>query len=267
VLGITPHLEGEEMDTSAPGFFGGDRVDIDLPKTQQQLLEALAATGKPIVLVLLNGSAIAVNWAQEHAAAILEAWYPGEEGGTAIADVLAGDYNPAGRLPVTFYKSVADLPPFQDYSMRGRTYRYFRGEPLYGFGYGLSYSQFRYSDLRASGAGEATNVQVTVQNTSNRDGDEVVELYLTAPSNVDGAPLRSLQAFQRVHLKAGQSQPVTFALTPRQFTLVDADGKRMSEPGDWTISVGSQQPDAAAVQAGKVMQTHTTISGPRREID
>jgi beta-glucosidase len=266
VLGITPHLEGEEMDTSAPGFFGGDRVDIDLPKTQQQLLEALAATGKPIVLVLLNGSAIAVNWAQEHAAAILEAWYPGEEGGTAIADVLAGDYNPAGRLPVTFYKSVADLPPFQDYSMRGRTYRYFRGEPLYGFGYGLSYSQFRYSDLHASGGAE-TNVEVTVQNTSSRDGDEVVELYLTAPSNVDGAPLRSLQGFQRVHLKGGQSQPVTFALTSRQFTVVDADGKRMSEPGDWAISVGSQQPDPAALQDGRAMQTHTTISGPRREID
>jgi beta-glucosidase len=189
VVGISPGLEGEEMDTSAPGFFGGDRVDIDLPRTQQQMLEALATTGKPIVVVLMNGSAIAVNWAQEHAAAILEAWYPGEEGGTAVADVLFGDYNPAGRLPVTFYKGVAQLPPFQDYRMRGRTYRYFQGDPLYGFGYGLSYSRFRYSDLRLSapdiGTSGQLTAQVTVQNTSNRAGDEVVELYLTAPDNVE----------------------------------------------------------------------------------
>src|SRR5262249_1627847 len=152
VLGLSSQLEGEEMTVREPGFLGGDRTDIGLPARQQKLLEAVVATGKPVVLVLLNGSALAVNWASEHVPAILEAWYPGEEGGAAIADVLFGDYNPGGRLPVTFYKSVADLPPFTDYRMQGRTYRYFKGEPLYPFGFGLSYTKFKYDNLKLSAA-------------------------------------------------------------------------------------------------------------------
>src|SRR5207237_6422404 len=177
-VGISPQLEGEEMtDVSSPGFFGGDRVDLDLPKPQQEMLEAVAATGKPLVVVLLNGSALAVNWAQQHASAILEAWYPGEEGGTAIADVISGNYNPAGRLPVTFYSSVPQLPPFSSYSMAGRTYRHFRGDPLYRFGDGLSFSHFEYRKLELSTtelrAGQQVEVSVTVQNTSQRAGDEV----------------------------------------------------------------------------------------------
>ena len=147
VLGITSELEGEEMQVSLPGFKGGDRTSIDLPKPEEDLLEAVAATGKPVILVLTNGSALAVNWANEHANAILDAFYPGEEGGTAVADTLSGKNNPAGRLPVTFYKSVDQLPPFEDYAMKGRTYRYFTGTPLYPFGYGLSYTKFSYSDL------------------------------------------------------------------------------------------------------------------------
>src|SRR6266571_5298528 len=190
VVGITPQLEGEESDSSDPGFFGGDRVDLNLPRPQQELLESVAATGKPLIVVLTNGSALAVNWPQEHAAAILEAWYPGEEGGAAVADVLSGDYNPAGRLPVTFYKSVAQLPPFGSYSMAGRTYRYFTEQPLYPFGYGLSFSYFNYSDAKVTpnqfAAGGALTISVRVTNSSSVSGDEVVQLYLSHPG-VEGA--------------------------------------------------------------------------------
>jgi beta-glucosidase len=272
-VGISPQLEGEEMtDVSAPGFFGGDRVDIDLPHPQQQMLEAVAATGKPLIVVLLNGSALAVNWAQEHATAILDAWYPGEEGGTAIADVLSGDYNPAGRLPVTFYKSIAQLPPFGSYSMAGRTYRYFRGEPLYRFGDGLSFSRFEYSDLALSGAnpqaGQPVEIKVTVKNTSQVAGDEVVELYLDRPFTSPGMPFRTLQGFRRVHLNGGESRQITFSLAPRQLAFVDADGKLVESPGAYTISVGGHQP-AAAPQAnqGTELQQTVTITGNRVALD
>ena len=179
VVGISPALEGEEMDVSSPGFSGGDRVNLDMPRPQQEILSAVAATGKPLIVVLMNGSALAVNWAQAHADAIVEAWYPGEEGGTAIADVLAGDYSPAGRLPVTFYRSVEQLVGS---IMAGRTYRYFRDNPLYAFGYGLSYSTFAYSHLQLQSAnisaGEPLQVEATVRNTGSNDSDEVVQLYL-----------------------------------------------------------------------------------------
>ncbi|MBV9144980.1 MAG: glycoside hydrolase family 3 C-terminal domain-containing protein [Acidobacteria bacterium] len=265
-VGISPQLEGEEMtDVSAPGFFGGDRVDLDLPHTQQAMLEALAATGKPLVIVLLNGSAIAINWAQQHAAAILEAWYPGGQGGTAIADTLAGDYNPAGRLPVTFYKSIAQLPPFSSYSMAGRTYRYFRGEPLYEFGYGLSFSQYQYSDLKLSNAqaeaGQPLEVEVTVRNNGRIEGDEVVELYLDRAPTSPGLPFRTLQGFQRVHIKAGESMPVRFALQPRQLAWVDDAGNLVESPGKYTISVGGRQPSAAAVASNAVLQQPISIIG------
>jgi beta-glucosidase len=266
VLGITAQLEGEESESSDPGFFGGDRTDITLPTTQEQLLEALAATGKPVVVVLTSGSAVAINWASEHASAILEAWYPGEEGGAAVAAVLSGDYNPAGRLPVTVYKSVAQLPPYTDYSMAGRTYRYLNEPPLYPFGFGLSYSSFSYSDVSVTAPGvgasaptssPATNrpvgpeesvsgdsliqISSTVTNTSSVPGDEVVELYISHP-DLDGAPIRSLVGFQRIHLVAHASEPVTFILTPRELSVVDTTGRRLVPSGPVELWLGSTQP-------------------------
>src|SRR6185295_12784621 len=198
VLGISARLEGEEMPVKIEGFRGGDRTDLSLPKSQEALLKAVVATGKPVVVVLLSGSALAVNWANDNVPAILHAWYPGGEGGTAIADVLFGDYNPAGRLPVTFYKSVDQLPPFTDYSMAGRTYRYFKGEPLYPFGYGLSYTEFVYSNLRSTKSADNVKVTVDVKNTGERDGDEVVQLYLTDVAASVPVPIRTLVGFDRI---------------------------------------------------------------------
>src|SRR5213595_1209571 len=229
VVGITAQFEGEESDSSDPGFFGGDRLDLNLPRPQEELLESVAATGKPLIVILTSGSALSVNWAQQHAAAIVEAWYPGEEGGAAVADVLSGDYNPAGRLPVTFYKSVAQLPPFGSYSMNGRTYRYLTEQPLYPFGYGLSFSSFNYSDAKVTpdqvAVGTAVTVSVRVTNSSSIPGDEVVELYLSHPS-IDGAPIRALVGFQRIHLAASASQTVNFTLHDRDLSLVDENGVR-----------------------------------------
>ena len=242
VLGISAGLEGEEMKVNVEGFRGGDRTDISLPKSQEALLKAVVATGKPVVVVLLSGSALAVNWANDNAPAILEAWYPGAEGGTAIADVLFGDYNPAGRLPVTFYKSVDQLPPFTDYSMEGRTYRYFKGEPLYRFGYGLSYTKFVYSNLRLDAkpvkAGEPVKVMVDVTNTGEREGDEVVQLYLTDVAATAPVPIRTLVGFDRISLRRGEKRTVTFTITPRQMSLIDNSGQRVIEPGKFSISLG-----------------------------
>jgi beta-glucosidase len=245
VVGITAQLEGEESENSDPGFFGGDRTDITLPATQQQLLEALAATNKPLIVVLTSGSALAVNWADQHASAILQAWYPGEEGGTAVADVLSGDYNPAGRLPVTFYKSVAQLPPYTNYNMSNRTYRYLTEPPLYPFGFGLSYSTFSYSDavlaLEFGGSPAVRSVVARVTNTSSVAGDEVVELYVSHP-NIEGAPIRSLAGFQRIHLAAGSSQQVTFVLGERELSIVDPNGHRLVPAGPVELWLGSSQP-------------------------
>jgi len=205
-LGLSPRLEGEEMPVKIDGFSGGDRVKLGIPQVQEELLQRVSALGKPVVLVLLNGSAVAVNWAQAHVPAIVELWYPGQAGGTALADVLFGDYNPAGRLPVTFYKSEDQLPPFDDYSMQGRTYRYFKGEPLYPFGYGLSYTTFAYRKLAAPAhapAGKPVTVSVEVENTGKRDGEDVVQLYLKYPG-----VMRELAAFERVRLRAGEKKTV-----------------------------------------------------------
>jgi beta-glucosidase len=242
VLGISAGLEGEEMPVAVEGFRGGDRTDISLPKAQEALLKAVVATGKPVAVVLLSGSALAVNWANENAPAILAAWYPGGEGGTAIADVLFGNYNPGGRLPVTFYKSVDQLPPFTDYSMQGRTYRYFKGEPLYPFGYGLSYTNFAYSNLRldakSAKAGEPVKVTVDVTNTGDREGDEVVQLYLTDVAASAPVPIRTLVGFDRISLRRGEKRTVTFTITARQMSLIDGRGKRVIEPGEFLVSVG-----------------------------
>jgi beta-glucosidase len=266
-VGLTRDLEGEEMRIQAPGFQGGDRTDIGLPEAQQKLLEALAATGKPLVVVLMSGSALAVNWAQQHAAAVLEAWYPGEEGGTAIAETLAGVNNPAGRLPVTFYASLDQLPPFEDYSMQNRTYRYFQGKPLYGFGYGLSYSTFEYSNLKLPApqlkAGDPLTVQVDVRNTSKIAGDEVAELYLEFPST-PGAPARALRGIARVHLLPGANGHLNFTLKPRDLSMVNDKGDHVVAPGDYTIFVGGAQPgDTAGGVKSKLVVAGNEVKLPR----
>ena len=253
-VGLSPSLEGEEMPVKLAGFSGGDRTSLDLPAVQEDLLKALAATRKPLVVVLQNGSALAVNWAQQNADAILEAWYPGEEGGTAIAETLAGDNNPAGRLPLTFYSSLSQLPPFEDYSMRGRTYRYFAGNPLYGFGFGLSYTNFAYSNLKMPSkvkAGEPVKVEADVKNAGAAAGDEVVELYLTQPKAFE-TPLRVLAGFQRVHLGPGESAHVILTIDPRSLGQVDDKGNRVIMPGEYVVSLGGGQPqESASVQTGK----------------
>jgi beta-glucosidase len=249
VLGITSALEGEEMPVNEEGFKGGDRTSIDLPKPEEELLEAVTATGKPVILVLANGSALAVNWANAHVNAILESWYPGEEGGAAIAETLSGKNDPAGRLPVTFYTGIDQLPLFEDYSMRNRTYRYFSGKPLYPFGYGLSYTTFSYSDLAlpkdAIGAGDPLTAEVTVTNTGKREGDEVAQLYLSFP-NVPGAPLRALRGFKRVHLNPGESKRVRFELKDRDLSMVSDAGEPIVADGAYTLSIGGGQPNTGA---------------------
>jgi beta-glucosidase len=246
VVGITSELEGEEMQVEEPGFKGGDRTSLDLPKAEEDLIEAVAATGKPLVVVLTNGSALAVNWANDHANAIIDAFYPGEEGGAAVAETLSGKNNPAGRLPVTFYKDANQLPPFEDYAMKGRTYRYFEGTPLYPFGYGLSYTKFAYSGLTgptdAIPAGSTAGFDVTVTNIGKKAGDEVAQLYLEFPK-VPGAPLRALRAFKRVHLEAGANQKVHFDLQPRDLSMVTEAGEPIVAEGQYKVSVGGGQPN------------------------
>src|SRR5579871_1727089 len=244
VLGLTSDLEGEEMPVNEEGFKGGDRTSIDLPKPEEELLEAATALGKPVVLVLANGSALAVNWANEHVNAIVESWYPGEEGGTAIAQTLSGKNNPAGRLPVTFYTGVEQLPPFEDYAMKGRTYRYFTGKPLYPFGYGLSYTKFAYGGLKVAPrlkSGDPLSVDVTVRNAGRLYGDAVPQLYLSFP-NVPGAPLRALRGFQRVHLKSGESRKVRFDLKERDLSMVSEAGEPILAEGKYSVSIGGGQP-------------------------
>ncbi|MBW6537234.1 MAG: glycoside hydrolase family 3 C-terminal domain-containing protein [Mariniphaga sp.] len=247
VLGLSQRLEGEEMPIEVDGFKGGDRTHLMLPKTQRDLMAAIEKTGKPVVLVLLNGSALAVNWANENLDAILSAGYPGQEGGHAVADVLFGDYNPAGRLPVTYYKSVKQLPPFEEYDMTNRTYRYFTGEPLYPFGYGLSYTTFEYGNLQVPAetkTGEPVKVKVDVTNTGQLAGDEVVQLYLKDEEASTPRPKIQLEGFERIHLKPGESKTVEFELQPRQFSMIGNDETRIIEPGWFTVSVGGGQPGA-----------------------
>ncbi len=254
-VGLSPNLEGEESPVKLTGFSGGDRTSIDLPASQEELLKALGATGKPLVVVLQNGSPLAINWAARNAHAILEAWYPGEEGGTAIAETLAGDNNPGGRLPLTFYSSLSQIPPFEDYSMRGRTYRYFADKPLFGFGFGLSYTRFEYGNLKIAPAqvksGEPVTVEGDVKNTGARGGDEVVELFLTQPKGFE-TPLRLLAGFQRVHLGPGESAHVKLTIDPRSLGQVDEKGNRVIVPGEYAVSLGGAQPqETRSVQSGK----------------
>ena len=272
VLGLSPRLEGEEMKVPVEGFEGGDRVQLEIPRVQRELMEKVTAANKCVVLVLLNGSALAVNWARDHVPAIVEAWYPGQAGGTALADVLFGGFNPSGRLPVTFYRSASQLPPFTDYSMKGRTYRFFEGEPLFPFGYGLSYSTFAYRNLSLPGqaaAGDPVDVSVEVENTGKMAGEDVVELYVKTPG-APPVPRRSLAAFARVALGAGEKRSVRITLPGRQFSIIGADGRRVVEPGAYEISVGGKQPgfhgplDAATTG---VVTGSVKIGGPAKAIE
>ena len=247
-LGLTPRLEGEEMPVEIEGFRGGDRTRIDLPGAQQRLLERIAGVGKPTVLVLLNGSALAVNWAQQHLPAIVEAWYPGQAAGTAIADVLFGDYSPGGRLPVTFYSSADDLPPFEDYRMAGRTYRFFKGTPLYPFGYGLSYTTFKYKNLRTSARtlpGDGTiTVRVEVTNTGRRAGDEVVQLYVRHLGSAVERPNRDLRGYRRITLEPGETRRVEFPLAASSLAYWNPDAHRwVVEDEPVRIEVGASSAD------------------------
>ncbi len=252
VVGLTSDLEAEEAPVEVPGFKGGDKTSLDLLADQQALLEAARATGKPLVVVVMNGSPVNLAWAKQHAAAIIEAWYPGQSGGLAIGNVVAGHTNPSGRLPLTFYRSVEDLPPFDDYDMRGRTYRYFEGEPVYPFGHGLSYTRFAYGALKlepaAGGSHEGLKVSTEVRNTGRRAGDEVAQLYLDFP-DVEGLPRVALRGFQRVHLAPGESRVLEFELDPRDLSAVTVEGQRQVMKGSYRVFVGGGQPGTGA--AGK----------------
>ncbi len=257
VGGISPQLEGEEMQVNVPGFKGGDRTSIALPAVQTELMKALSNTGKPLVFVMMTGSALAIPWENEHVPAIINAWYGGQSAGTAVADVLFGDYDPAGRLPVTFYKSDADLEAFSDYDMSKRTYRYFKGEPLYPFGYGLSYTTFNYSSLQSPGVimpGKDLVVSASVKNTGRRDGEEVAELYISYPGINAKAPIRALKGFQRIFLKAGQAKDISFNLSPEQLSLVNETNGGLYEPkGKLVISIGGGQPGMNMKTSGNII--------------
>jgi beta-glucosidase len=239
VGGISPELEGEQMPVTIDGFTGGDRTHLDMPKNQELILMKLVALKKPVILILTNGSALSVNWANDHVQAIVEAWYPGGDGGTAVADIIFGDYNPAGRLPLTFYKSINDIPPFEDYRMEGKTYRYFKGEPLYAFGFGLSYTRFQYSvpnlSQRVFEPGDPIGINLTVTNSGERDGDEVVQVYLKQPESVTTRPLQSLVAFKRIHLKKGESQTISLTIPATQLRHFN------SKIGDYSIAKGTYE--------------------------
>ncbi|HMA51293.1 MAG TPA: glycoside hydrolase family 3 C-terminal domain-containing protein, partial [Magnetospirillaceae bacterium] len=248
-IGLSSELEGEEMKREIEGFSGGDKTSLDLPADQRHLLEVAKSLGKPLIVVLFNGSPLDLSWAKQNASAIVEAWYPGQAGGLALADVLSGRTDPSGRLPLTFYHGLADLPPFGDYAMKGRTYRYFTGEPVYPFGFGLSYTSFAYGPVKVEQLKDGVRVTSSVTNKGDRAGEEVAELYLTPPA-FEGAPRLALRGFQHVALAPGESRMVSFDLSPRDLSFVTRDGDRQVMPGTYQVSVGSGQP-GAGVPGGK----------------
>jgi beta-glucosidase len=264
VGGISPRLEGEEMKVHVPGFSGGDRTSILLPTVQTDFLKALKATGKPVVFVMMTGSAIATPWEEENIPAIINAWYGGEAAGTAVADVLFGDYSPSGKLPVTFYKSDSDLPPFEDYSMSNRTYRYFKGDALYPFGFGLSYTNFKFSDLHLSKTkikkNEIINAEVTVTNNGKVKSDEVVQLYLTHLAEGETTPLYSLKGFKRITLAPGASEKVKFAITPDMMKLVNAQGQSVLNSGKIKVSIGESLPSKRSEELGAAKPVETLLT-------
>jgi beta-glucosidase len=245
-MGLSARLEGEQMDIDIDGFRGGDRTRLDLPHIQEELIKEIHALGKPVILVLLNGSALAINWEKDNIPAIIEAWYPGQAAGQAIADVIFGDYNPGGRLPVTFYKSADDLPPFEEYRMTGQTYRYFKGTPLYPFGYGLSYTSYHYDKLEVAEKyriGDTVQVSVNVSNEGKLAGDEVVQLYLSNPDASVRVPIRSLKGFKRIHLLPGEIKTVSFSIPPDAFSVISDVNEKIIVPGRFKLFIGGHQPD------------------------
>jgi len=268
--GISPRLEGEEMKVDVEGFSGGDRTSIALPKVQTELLKVLHSSGKPVVFVMMTGSAIGCPWEAANLPAIVNMWYGGQSAGTALADVLFGDYNPAGRLPVTFYKSESQLPPFNNYDMEGRTYRYFKDTPLYPFGHGLSYTTFKYSNLKTLPSvptGKPVAVSVEVQNTGKLAGDEVVQLYVKHPGAKGRVALHALEGFRRVPLKAGEKKTVRFTLTPRQLAMLDAKSQRVEQVGKVQLFVGGGQPLSSALTAGRVLKADVALTGASFVVD
>jgi beta-glucosidase len=262
-MGITPRLEGEEMRVNVDGFKGGDRTSLDLPAVQEELIKAIYALGKPVILVLLNGSALSVNWEKDNIPAILESWYGGQAAGQAIADVIFGDYNPGGRLPVTFYKSVNDLPSFDDYSMKNRTYRYFTGEALFPFGFGLSYTTFDYSKLQVPGKltkGDSLKVTVNVKNIGKVAGDEVVEVYLSNPGAKVPVAIHALKSFKRISLLPGEIKTVVFMVASDAFSVIDISNKRVILPGKFQVFVGGRQPGNKAGMNNKgILKSSVTV--------
>lgn len=269
--GISPRLEGEEMSVNKDGFDGGDRTSIALPAVQTQLMKALVAGRIPTVFVMMTGSALAIPWEAKHVPAILNAWYGGQYGGEAIADVLFGDYNPSGKLPVTFYAKDSDLPDFESYDMQGRTYRYFKGKALYPFGYGLSYTDFRYSSLKMPTACNTTDkeipVTVTVKNTGKMDGEEVVQLYVSHPDKKILVPVTALKGFKRIYLKAGEAKQITFSLSSEDLSCVDENGIRKVLPGTVKIQVGGCSPVATLTAPLKTVETALKLTGDTYTID
>lgn len=268
-MGISPLLEGEEMKVKVDGFSGGDKANTKLPKTQAQLIKKIQELGKPTVLVLLNGSALSINWENENVPAILEAWYPGQAGGTAIADVIFGDYNPAGRLPVTFYKDINDIPAFSNYDMKGKTYRYFKGEPLYEFGYGLSYTTFKYSNLKVPEnieAGKDFTIEVDVENTGALGGEEVIQLYIQNPNVDEYNPHKTLAAFERVSFAFGEKKKMMIKVSKEQLSIVDSKGRKVVQPGEYLISLGGTQPSDNGIKQSSVVVKKITITGSITEI-
>jgi beta-glucosidase len=261
-MGISPLLEGEEMKVKVDGFSGGDRVHTKLPRTQSELIKKIQALGKPTILVLLNGSALSINWENDNIPAIIEAWYPGQAGGTAIADVIFGDYNPSGRLPVTFYKDINDIPAFSDYKMKGKTYRYFKGDPLYEFGYGLSYTKFKYSNIEVPSTLESGNdltVKVNVENIGDLKGDEVVQVYVQNTNADEFNPHKTLASFERVSFAPGEKKTLTFTIDKEQLSSVNANGEKVMLPGAYNISVGGAQPSEKRIKEGSVVTHKLTV--------
>jgi beta-glucosidase len=262
-MGLTSRLEGEEMDINIDGFDHGDRTRLTLPDVQEELIKEIYALGKPVVLVLLNGSALAVNWEDEKIPAIVEAWYTGQAAGTAIADVIFGDYNPGGRLPVTFYKSVKDIPSFEQYDMTNQTYRYFKGEPLYPFGYGLSYTTFKYDNLKINKefkTGDSVRISVDITNTGKMAGDEVAQVYISYLNAPIPVPIHVLKAFKRIHLKPGEIKKVSFSVSPNSFSIINNNNERVIIPGKFDISVGTGQPGSkGTIEGVNILKTEITI--------
>ncbi|WP_299664943.1 glycoside hydrolase family 3 protein [uncultured Polaribacter sp.] len=258
-LGLSPEIEGEEMPVVIEGFDKGDRSDITLPKSQLVLVKAIQKLGKPTVVVLMNGSALAINWTAKNISAILEAWYPGEFGGRAIADILFGDYNPSGKLPVTFYKSVNDLPDFKNYNMENRTYRYFKGEPLFPFGHGLSYSNFEYSNLKIADKIAKNNdikISVDIKNNSKYSGEEVIQVYITHKNNeIDNNPIRTLVDFKKVFIKLNEIKTIKFEISANTYARISEEGKKVIESGTIEVSIGGNQPILKSSLLGKNILT------------